>query len=105
MGTYFQAGIFGGSMRSMREQVREKMQPPRNQVRLVNPRNRPNLLKTVAGVEGLEPPTLGLEIRCSILLSYTPAPNERYVPPYGSKKPAGALSFRVPQASAGLLRC
>ena len=26
----------------------------------------------VAGVEGLEPPTLGLEIRCSILLSYTP---------------------------------
>jgi hypothetical protein len=27
----------------------------------------------VAGVEGLEPPTLGLEIRCSILLSYTPS--------------------------------
>jgi hypothetical protein len=26
----------------------------------------------MAGVEGLEPPTLGLEIRCSILLSYTP---------------------------------
>ncbi len=26
----------------------------------------------VAGVEGLEPPTLGLEIRCSIRLSYTP---------------------------------
>lgn len=24
-------------------------------------------------MEGLEPPTLGLEIRCSILLSYTPA--------------------------------
>ncbi len=28
--------------------------------------------KNVAGVEGLEPPTLGLEIRCSIQLSYTP---------------------------------
>ena len=27
----------------------------------------------MAGVEGLEPPTLGLEIRCSIRLSYTPA--------------------------------
>src|SRR5690242_11313112 len=27
----------------------------------------------MAGVEGLEPPTLGLEIRCSILLSYTPS--------------------------------
>ncbi len=26
----------------------------------------------LAGVEGLEPPTLGLEIRCSIHLSYTP---------------------------------
>ena len=26
----------------------------------------------MAGVEGLEPPTHGLEIRCSILLSYTP---------------------------------
>ncbi len=26
----------------------------------------------MAGVEGLEPPTLGLEIRCSIHLSYTP---------------------------------
>jgi hypothetical protein len=26
----------------------------------------------VVGVEGLEPPTLGLEIRCSIQLSYTP---------------------------------
>jgi hypothetical protein len=26
----------------------------------------------MAGVEGLEPPTLGLEIRCSIRLSYTP---------------------------------
>jgi len=30
------------------------------------------LLKAVAGVEGLEPPTLGLEIRCSLRLSYTP---------------------------------
>jgi hypothetical protein len=30
------------------------------------------LLKRMAGVEGLEPPTLGLEIRCSIHLSYTP---------------------------------
>lgn len=30
-------------------------------------------LKRMAGVEGLEPPTLGLEIRCSIRLSYTPA--------------------------------
>ena len=30
-------------------------------------------LKRLAGVEGLEPPTLGLEIRCSIRLSYTPA--------------------------------
>jgi hypothetical protein len=29
-------------------------------------------LKRLAGVEGLEPPTLGLEIRCSIRLSYTP---------------------------------
>ncbi len=29
--------------------------------------------KEMAGVEGLEPPTLGLEIRCSILLSYTPS--------------------------------
>jgi Phage integrase family len=27
----------------------------------------------MVGVEGLEPPTLGLEIRCSIHLSYTPA--------------------------------
>ena len=26
----------------------------------------------MAGVEGLEPPTHGLEIRCSIHLSYTP---------------------------------
>ncbi len=26
----------------------------------------------MAGVEGFEPPTLGLEIRCSIRLSYTP---------------------------------
>ena len=26
----------------------------------------------MVGVEGLEPPTLGLEIRCSIQLSYTP---------------------------------
>ena len=31
-----------------------------------------DLLENLAGVEGLEPPTLGLEIRCSILLSYTP---------------------------------
>jgi hypothetical protein len=31
------------------------------------------LPKGMAGVEGLEPPTLGLEIRCSILLSYTPS--------------------------------
>jgi hypothetical protein len=34
-----------------------------------------NLQKTdkkLAGVEGLEPPTLGLEIQCSIQLSYTP---------------------------------
>ena len=30
------------------------------------------LVEDMAGVEGLEPPTLGLEIRCSILLSYTP---------------------------------
>ena len=29
-------------------------------------------LKRMAGVEGLEPPTHGLEIRCSIRLSYTP---------------------------------
>ena len=29
--------------------------------------------ENVAGVEGLEPPTHGLEIRCSIRLSYTPA--------------------------------
>ena len=28
--------------------------------------------ENVAGVEGLEPPTHGLEIRCSIHLSYTP---------------------------------
>jgi hypothetical protein len=27
----------------------------------------------LAGVEGLEPPTHGLEIRCSIHLSYTPS--------------------------------
>jgi hypothetical protein len=33
----------------------------------------PKLIKILAGVEGLEPPTLGLEIRCSIRLSYTPA--------------------------------
>ena len=33
-------------------------------------------LRMLAGVEGLEPPTLGLEIRCSILLSYTPASNQ-----------------------------
>ena len=32
------------------------------------------LVEDMAGVEGLEPPTLGLEIRCSILLSYTPEP-------------------------------
>jgi hypothetical protein len=32
-----------------------------------------NALKRLAGVEGLEPPTLGLEIRCSIRLSYTPS--------------------------------
>ncbi len=31
------------------------------------------LMEELAGVEGLEPPTLGLEIRCSIRLSYTPA--------------------------------
>ena len=30
----------------------------------------------LAGVEGLEPPTLGLEIRCSIHLSYTPASSQ-----------------------------
>ena len=30
------------------------------------------LTEKLAGVEGLEPPTLGLEIRCSIRLSYTP---------------------------------
>ena len=30
-------------------------------------------IRRLAGVEGLEPPTLGLEIRCSIRLSYTPA--------------------------------
>ena len=30
--------------------------------------------ENVAGVEGLEPPTHGLEIRCSIHLSYTPSP-------------------------------
>jgi hypothetical protein len=30
------------------------------------------LYNELAGVEGLEPPTLGLEIRCSIHLSYTP---------------------------------
>jgi hypothetical protein len=30
-------------------------------------------MKSMAGVEGLEPPTHGLEIRCSIRLSYTPA--------------------------------
>ena len=29
---------------------------------------------TMVGAEGLEPPTLGLEIRCSIRLSYAPAP-------------------------------
>ena len=29
----------------------------------------------MAGVEGLEPPTHGLEIRCSIHLSYTPPDN------------------------------
>ena len=32
----------------------------------------------MAGVEGLEPPTLGLEIRCSIRLSYTPARSKKY---------------------------
>ena len=32
----------------------------------------PAALTEMAGVEGLEPPTLGLEIRCSIRLSYTP---------------------------------
>ena len=30
------------------------------------------VIENMAGVEGLEPPNLGLEIRCSILLSYTP---------------------------------
>ena len=30
------------------------------------------IIENMAGVEGLEPPTLGLEIRCSIQLSYTP---------------------------------
>ncbi len=34
--------------------------------------NLANLDYIMAGVEGLEPPTLGLEIRCSIHLSYTP---------------------------------
>ena len=32
----------------------------------------------MAGVEGLEPPTLGLEIRCSIRLSYTPSITDRH---------------------------
>ena len=32
-----------------------------------------NATGKVVGVEGLEPPTLGLEIRCSIRLSYTPS--------------------------------
>ena len=32
----------------------------------------------MAGVEGLEPPTLGLEIRCSIRLSYTPASGQHH---------------------------
>ncbi len=35
-------------------------------------RNSREIKKKLAGVEGLEPPTLGLEIRCSIRLSYTP---------------------------------
>ena len=30
------------------------------------------MIENVVGVEGLEPTTLGLEIRCSIQLSYTP---------------------------------
>gem|GEM_PF-3427831 len=34
--------------------------------------------KRMAGVEGLEPPTLGLEIRCSIRLSYTPSMLQKY---------------------------
>jgi hypothetical protein len=36
------------------------------------PRKTQKPRKKLAGVEGLEPPTLGLEIRCSIRLSYTP---------------------------------
>ncbi len=31
--------------------------------------------RALVGVGGLEPPALGLEIPCSILLSYTPARN------------------------------
>ena len=36
------------------------------------------VIENMAGVEGLEPPTLGLEIRCSIHLSYTPMEVSKY---------------------------
>ena len=41
-------------------------------------------MKCMAGVEGLEPPTHGLEIRCSILLSYTPPAPYKWIIPAAS---------------------
>ena len=46
----------------------------------------------MAGVEGLEPTTLGLEIRCSIHLSYTPALREHDSGAFGGKSNAPTLN-------------
>jgi hypothetical protein len=58
-------------------QLRDGEIPPRfSEMRVLMIRK--ERTESVAGVEGLEPPTLGLEIRCSIRLSYTPAINQHH---------------------------
>ncbi len=72
VGTSFQVGTSSGWTDWIHTQVRNQMQPRRNQEIRPFKWEIQNSLKRMAGVEGLEPPALGLEIRCSILLSYTP---------------------------------
>ena len=63
---------------------------------------RPRAPRTLAGVAGLEPAALGLEIRCSIQLSYTPAlPAQTSLTESGGKALRNREGFRIPLLAAG----
>src|SRR6202049_2011763 len=69
-GTLLRARTLLGLIGSTAKQVSNKMQHPRNWIKIRTTKNRWKRLITMGAPGGVEPPTNGLGNRCSIQLSY-----------------------------------